>query len=269
MRVGWSHRNASGKPEAFAFYLKRHTVPPAMSRCAYCNQEGADTRDHVFPKGAFPKETPPVDPVIVPACLSCNNIKSRDDEWVRKWFVSMVGERSDKAMQVLYGPVARSIRRRPEIGEEILSKMVVEGKEVRMEINSARISKWVNQVVKGLFAHDHGQPMPIDWDLETLSLYDERLNPNLYLLNIARKNIPFPGAWNLKNRDVFAYGRSHVPENKGSVYVTVFYNHLVYITFLGPKTWLDKQRKIHKSILGRLKRWLLLKVIHKSVAAPQ
>ena len=53
-----------------------------MRLCIYCQINPADTVDHVPPKGLF-KEPRPVDLIIVPACSTCNNSFSKDDEYFR------------------------------------------------------------------------------------------------------------------------------------------------------------------------------------------
>ena len=52
-------------------------------QCAYCGDVGIVTRDHVPPKGIFPKPRP-ANLITVPACPKCHSQQtSRDDEYFR------------------------------------------------------------------------------------------------------------------------------------------------------------------------------------------
>ena len=56
------------------------TSPSENLVCVYCG-EPATTEDHVPPKNLFPSNTTGL--IKVPACLSCNNDSSKDDEFFR------------------------------------------------------------------------------------------------------------------------------------------------------------------------------------------
>jgi 5-methylcytosine-specific restriction endonuclease McrA len=54
-----------------------------IGECAYCGDVGIITRDHVPPKGIFPKPRP-ANLITVPACSKCHSQQtSRDDEYFR------------------------------------------------------------------------------------------------------------------------------------------------------------------------------------------
>ncbi len=93
--------------------------------CAYCPSNHPSTDEHVIPRRWFPEDDPVKAPIIVRACHACNNKKSKNDEWLRKWFTSLVSDQSPEAMKVLYGPVARSIRRQPVLGKEMMNRMTL------------------------------------------------------------------------------------------------------------------------------------------------
>jgi len=53
-----------------------------FGRCAYCSETADLTRDHIPPKSLFRKPLPD-DLITVPCCLTCNNGRSKDDEYFR------------------------------------------------------------------------------------------------------------------------------------------------------------------------------------------
>src|SRR5512145_283786 len=91
-RVGRGHR--------FAVYPRCSTPYRVAMVCVYCQKATADTDDHVIPEGFF--DQPPDSGYIkVPACYSCNNGHSRDEEC---FLVVVLGEatlESESANKVL------------------------------------------------------------------------------------------------------------------------------------------------------------------------
>ena len=65
----------------------------AEGLCIYCQSREADSRDHVPPKGIFPKPRPS-DLVSVPACQECNGGFAQLDEEFAFWLSNYVGPRS-------------------------------------------------------------------------------------------------------------------------------------------------------------------------------
>jgi len=60
------------------------------SACVYCGETAICTDEHVVPGCLFPEgHVPPKSEfVIVPVCEPCNNLKARDDSYVRDSFAS-------------------------------------------------------------------------------------------------------------------------------------------------------------------------------------
>lgn len=223
--------------------------------CAYCNSEYPDTDDHIIPRGWFPKSSPIKVPLVVKACKSCNAKKSKDDEWLRKWFTSMISDQSPDALEVLYGPVARSIQRLPTLGHEMINQMdlvdvydketgALLGRQTRVKIsdeNWERIFGWVSTVVHGLYVWDKKRPFPIGYAVRTFYGGDEWFNPNEAILKPMLPSIPFPKAWHLEDAGVFAFGRAYTVESEGvSVWITSFYNKVSFISFVGGNEWIQK-----------------------------
>ncbi len=89
--------------------------------CALCGKVKATTRDHIPPKGIYPK---PYDPEInfntVPACANCNNGASTDDEWFKVLIGVTTGEHRGNTQAVI-DSVARTIGKNRSVANKIFS----------------------------------------------------------------------------------------------------------------------------------------------------
>jgi hypothetical protein len=76
--------------------------------CAYCGKTIEITRDHVIPQCLFLKPRPK--PIVVWACESCNNEKSKTDDYLRDFLVSDAFASESSAVQGLRGKLLSSVR---------------------------------------------------------------------------------------------------------------------------------------------------------------
>lgn len=60
-------------------------------RCYNCGVREASTREHVIPKALIPLPLPPNVPTV-PACMSCNQGFSKDEEYLRDRLAAVVGD---------------------------------------------------------------------------------------------------------------------------------------------------------------------------------
>jgi hypothetical protein len=78
--------------------------------CAYCGVRLGVTSDHPIPTCLFIPPLPP-DMVTVPACEPCNNLKARDEEYLRDVLVSDIYSSGHPVAQALAdGKLTRAIR---------------------------------------------------------------------------------------------------------------------------------------------------------------
>ncbi|MFO0890950.1 MAG: HNH endonuclease signature motif containing protein [Isosphaeraceae bacterium] len=91
---------------------KRKRMLRGDSECAYCGKVPATTVDHVVPKCLF--ESPlPTNMITVPACLSCNEAKSKLDSFLRDFLVCEEGAPPHRVADSLRtGPYQRAVRRK-------------------------------------------------------------------------------------------------------------------------------------------------------------
>lgn len=227
------------------------------SSCVYCSSDYPNTDEHVIPRGWFPKDDPIKQPIIVRACYACNNEKSKNDEWLRKWFTSLVSDQSQEASKVLHGPVARSIRRQPKLGKEMMDRMTLVdvfdnpthlwlGRQTRVAISIEdwnRIFGWVDHVIRGSYAWDKKEAIPHSYEVLTFFACDEWFRPKDFI-NPIISYMPFPHAWHLKDAKVFMFGRAYVSDDpRTSVWITCFYNRATFVSFVGKREWVKEQRK--------------------------
>lgn len=234
--------------------------------CAYCLSNYPSTNEHVIPRTWFPEDDPIKAPIIIRACHVCNNEKSKNDEWLRKWFTSLISDQSPEAMKLLYGPVARSIRRQPTLGKEMMNRMTLVdvfdrptrlwlGRQTHVAISTGdwnRILGWVSQVVRGLYAWDKKEVLPRGYEVQTFFACDEWFQPKDFTKPVL-SYMPFPQAWHLKDAKVFMFGRAYVPEEpRTSIWITSFYNRAMFISFVGKREWIEERRKAWNES-GRIK----------------
>ncbi len=92
------------------------TSPSENLFCVYCG-EPATTEDHVPPKNLFPSNTTGL--IKVPACLSCNNDSSKDDEFFRCVLVNDDRVNQNHEAGEIVAAYERSLRRPQATGLHI------------------------------------------------------------------------------------------------------------------------------------------------------
>ena len=141
-------------------------------RCYRCGQP-ADTDEHVVPRCFYPLR-PNAQLVTVPACRSCNEASSKDEEYLRAVMVASAMN-SRPAQTVWYQKVAPSLRRDQHDGLRKLfaSRM----KEVFLpapggylphglvKLDGARMDRVAEKIVRGLYRHVTDGIMPNDAEM--------------------------------------------------------------------------------------------------------
>jgi len=152
--------------------------------CCYCGQP-ATTRDHVPTRKLFPQPRPS-DLITVPACATCNNASSKDEEYFIHVVLSHVEADSHAAQTLrrqLFSKPATA--RRVRMAQRMLSAMLPITKvdprlgELRaFEIQPEPFERSVDKIGRGLYAHVYGTPMPPDRVSEVILNPSEDLMKN-------------------------------------------------------------------------------------------
>ena len=146
--------------------------PPTA--CYICGQVRHPTRDHVFPRGLFPKGTLPSHPrpPIAPACKKCQKDVHKHEEYFRTF--AAAGSYGDASARALWeGEITRSFEGSPAFKQQFVNAIntvevtsdggVFLGHRTQVEGDPTRISAVLHKIIRGLFYLDSGgRVMPFD-----------------------------------------------------------------------------------------------------------
>lgn len=142
--------------------------------CYLCGEPGADTRDHVPPRGMFPKE-PKGNLITVPAHKACNEAFSQDDERFRNFIVA-AGSLSPAGFRAWRHQVLPSFRKNRKGFIELRDSLVLLRAPVPagepdtilpgIQLDGALVGRQIKRIVRGLFYQRFRAPLPRDWPIE-------------------------------------------------------------------------------------------------------
>ncbi|MEY4505092.1 MAG: hypothetical protein RL154_1389 [Pseudomonadota bacterium] len=146
--------------------LENYADERQTSLCAYCGNFVAKlTRDH-SPSKVFLNKPYPENLSIVPACLTCNNNFSFDEEYVAYWVViALYKQNGIKTNR--YEKVIRAIERTPHFKKMFLETSLFERDDL-LPIEEIRLKNILYKLANGhiLFHHSNPQyeaPKIISW----------------------------------------------------------------------------------------------------------
>ena len=152
---------------------------PEKNICAYCHTENPETRDHIPPQSFFPRPKPS-NLITVPCCEGCRVEQSQDDEYFRLAIVSSSNVSDKQIVQPVMEAIHRSLRKPNKVGfsklvNESLFEMDVHskegiylGKSGAIKIDKARFDRVAERVIRGLFFHELGFPLPIKYKVTNI-----------------------------------------------------------------------------------------------------
>jgi hypothetical protein len=229
--------------------------------CPYCFRAHRDlnTKEHVIPRGWFDHDSFPYKkPIIIYVCSECNNSKSENDEWMRMWLTSLAFEKSPAAQKIMMTKVRSSVEQgtfRPqfqkhynnmELIDRLPNGVYLPQPMTKISIlpeDWERAKKYVNQVIKGIFFHQNKILFPKTHDLETFFALDGFLNLRQNfkpMFSVIQRN-----DWHLDDASVFFYGMSKVVDEDMWLCVSVFYNTIPLLSFIGPQEWIEENRRLY------------------------
>jgi hypothetical protein len=132
--------------------------------CSICGKNPATTRDHIPPKGIFPKPRPS-DLITVPACLTCNKSTSDLDE-VFKVFAGLAGGHGPEGERMFKEQTIHTLEHNERLRREIASTVrnvwvktpggIVLGKKPAVLLNSRAHNHIIGKTIRGLHFHHTG-----------------------------------------------------------------------------------------------------------------
>lgn len=218
--------------------------PRDASRCAYCG-EPATTRDHVPPRGLFPKPAPS-DLITVPSCQSCNNPASLDDELFRLALVFReeledhpeAAEVARTAMRGLHRPERPGLRRAIISSlrefERLTPKGLYVGHGTAYSVPHSRLIAVSDRITRGLFYHHFGRPVPEEYSVtsrlsSTLDPDDEGLALILDLIESTNPTMMSVGS------NLFQYRFGCVPEDPSATFwVLIYFGKVSFLSITMP-----------------------------------
>lgn len=206
-----------------------------IAQCAYCGNKEETTRDHVISRSLFPNSYKKRNVITAPSCLKCNKGFSPDEEYFRIFVCGAAVEHSQQADDLFFSKVRRCIQRKPHIISDLYKRMdlidlytksgIYLGKKTRIIISDKdweRYCNVLNKYIKGLFFHEFKRIFPVDYKILHF-LGDLKM--------LQDSKIGYITKWNLDNQDIFAYGYACVPDTNYSVWLTVFYDSIFFLSF--------------------------------------
>lgn len=172
---------------------------PTLEICAICGKAVGATRDHVPPKNLFPKPRPEL--ITVPACATCNNGASDYDDLFKVYLSMQAAGISEVASRLFSEKTMRTLKRNNKLLKKIneeSSELVILGPNGRLETRTGVLwdseahDKVIERIIKGLFFHHTGNPIPestvikVQWLRKVPKEIEEQIH--LFLENIIGDN---------------------------------------------------------------------------------
>jgi hypothetical protein len=137
--------------------------------CVLCGKEKATTKDHVPPKGIFPRPRPN-DLIKVPACFKCNNFDASNDEIFRVYLSIHVGVDKPSSKALWENHAFKSIKHNRRLQRTLINGMkpvyvrspsgIFVGKETGVLWDSKAHDTVINRTVRGLYFYHYSEILP-------------------------------------------------------------------------------------------------------------
>jgi len=210
--------------------------------CVYCGAGGKLTRDHVPPKGIFPKPRPS-NLIAIPACSECNQGNSKDDEYFRL----ALNVRADLSIHPEVQKGQRVVMRslldpnKPGMRQSFLNNIrLVEQTtpsglfikhQLALQTDTNRLRNVVKRTMKGLFYYHKKHRLPEKYDVfvcdednfvQWPDLERKKFDP---IINTLKKQNPVT-----IGKGVFSYRFGFNSDDSDSTYwIFTFYERVSYL----------------------------------------
>jgi hypothetical protein len=150
-------------------------------KCIFCQERIATTDDHIPPKNLFPKPRPS-NLITVPACDQCNIGTSSDDEYLRLTIVVRDDTHEHTSAKQAWKTAYRGLSRKtqPRLAYKLIENIkrvdsyseagIYLGKRTILNIDYTRVEAILNKIVRGLFYHVVGNPLPNSYMVKVFAL---------------------------------------------------------------------------------------------------
>jgi len=212
-------------------------------QCYLCGEWGADSRDHIPPKGIF-RKNPEGQLITVPAHKKCNSKFEKDDEYFRN-YVIMGGGGTAKGKESWQNIVLDSFKKnrgaRLELIRDLEKVWVKPPYRNAYERKDAIIpdvkiiNREIVRITRGLYFHKYKMYLEQDINIECIKrgiVLDAQTGVNFWNRNFGKDGLALE--WTIIEKGVFAYTMGIAKDNPkyGFVFL-VFYDSIMFEAFFG------------------------------------
>ena len=159
--------------------------------CAICGEQAATTKDHIPPKGIFPRPRPS-DLITVPACRLCNKASSGLDE-VFKVFVGIAAGHGPEGERMFKDQTSKTLQHNRRLRAQIANTVqdlwlrspegVVLGRRSAVPLDSKAHDQTIEKMIRGLHFHHTGAVIADRADIKVH--WHDRLSQSLYEMSLS------------------------------------------------------------------------------------
>lgn len=154
-----------------------------VATCVYCGEQADVTREHVIPKGLFPKPLP-ANMITVATCFACNNGKSDDDAYLRDYLLADLATGDNALAQGLrFSKLKRSVQtNRSEVARSALTRAyptpvhspggIYLGFAYAVPVDAKRLEVTYTKMVRGIHHHVTKLHIPQNYEFQTTRVAD-------------------------------------------------------------------------------------------------
>ncbi len=139
--------------------LKDYADARLIQGCIYCGAS-ADTREHVPSKILLDKLFPTNLPVM-PACVTCNNGFSKDEEYVACIISCMLSESTDPS-KIVNIRTSKTLSRKPALRAQLEDAKYVQQGKVRFKVDEGRLVNIIRKLAVGHAAFELSKVLRTD-----------------------------------------------------------------------------------------------------------
>lgn len=206
------------------------------NRCFLCGEYGADSKDHIPPKGIFLPKTKNIGEqlITVPAHISCNQNSSKDDEYFRLCLNISGYWNSENARELWNTKIYKSLSRpkakwfRKDIVESLqpvdlkTPSGIFLQKTMQLTIDRNRIDNMIIKIVRGLFYFETQNILPIQNKIDVLLIQNTEDN----ILSLASLMTPTK----IYGKETFKYRWAKFSDEKNSsMFLMSFYRSIFFL----------------------------------------
>lgn len=223
------------------------------NQCLFCNKN-ATTRDHIPTKNLLEKPYP-LNLFTVPACQSCNNSFSLDEEYFLNVLVEITTNPILIQKKLEGGSVFKARARSEKLRYQIQKSLVLGNKNrIYFDADFVRITKVIEKNALGLFYKRYNCRASLN-SFKCIGFYpfnimDER-PPSTFISVFTEKFRP--RKWNVIQKGIFSYiiVRNQMDNNKMRMILNIHETVWAVISVPYPNNRVKSERKL----LGQLELW--------------